>query len=167
MIDAAAPGDAGSVARIHVQAWQAAYAGILSDEYLASLSVEKRAAMWREAIEQGTPELLVARVDGDVVGWVSFGPSRDPGAAPDVGEIWAIYVDPQQWATGAGRQLWLRARERLSQRGFASATLWVLAANARGIRFYEAAGFAPEPGSAKEFTLGGRVVQELRYGTQL
>ena len=163
LVEPATPGDARSVAQVHVQAWQAAYAGVLSDEYLASLSVDKRETMWREAIEKQTPELLVARVEGSVVGWVSFDASRDKGAAADSGEIWALYVNPPHWASGVGRQLWLRARERLSQRGFKRVTLWVLAANARAIRFYEAAGFAPEPETAKDFTLGGRLVQELHY----
>jgi ribosomal protein S18 acetylase RimI-like enzyme len=42
----------------------------------------------------------------------------------------------------------------------------VLAANARAIRFYEAAGFTIDAGSAASFELGGRQVQELRYASK-
>ena len=166
LIEPATLQDARSVAQVHVSAWQAAYPGILADDFLASLSVDKRETMWREAIEKSVPEVRVARIDGEVVGWVSFDASRDKDAAGTV-EIWALYVDPAHWSSGIGRELWRRARERLLERGFMSISLWVLAANARAIRFYEAAGFALEPGSAKLFELGGRQVQELRYTTTL
>jgi ribosomal protein S18 acetylase RimI-like enzyme len=166
-IDAAMPDDAQAVAQVHVDAWRAAYAGILSDEYLAGLSVAQRAAMWRDAIARRQPELLVARRDGGIDGWISIGPSRDEGAAADVGEVWALYVAPACWRSGAGRLLWQRARERLIERGFARAMLWVFAANPRAIGFYESAGFAVEPASARHFTLGGREVEELRCSTRL
>lgn len=163
LIEPATLGDARRVAQIHVLAWQAAYVGIAPDEYLAALSIDKRETMWREAIEKRVPELLLARVEGDVVGWIAFGASRDKGASEGSGEIWALYVDPAHWSGGVGRGLLQRARERLSERGFASTSLWVLAENARALRFYEAAGFTLDPGSAQLFELAGRQVRELRY----
>lgn len=162
-IEPARASDAAAVAQIHVDAWRAAYAGIVPDDYLAALSVERHSAMWREAIAQGSPELLVARTDAGLAGWVSFGPSRDEGAAPATGEVWALYVAPAHWAAGGGHRLWQRARERLVQRGFTSAMLWVLGANARAIRFYEAAGFVADADSDKTFTLGSGEVCERRY----
>lgn len=163
LIEPATLADARRVAEVHVQAWQAAYVGIVPDDYLATLSVDQRERMWREAIEKQLPELLVARVDGEAAGWISFDASRDKDAVSGTGEVWALYVDPAHWSMGMGRALWWRARARLLKRGFNSITLWVLAANARAINFYETAGFALEPGSAKWFELGGSQVQELRY----
>lgn len=139
----------------------------MPDDYLASLSADARETMWHEAIVAQQPELLVARVEGSVVGWVSFGASRDDGAAASVGEVWAIYLDPGHVSTGAGRALWLCARERLIERGFASAMLWVLTGNARAIRFYERAGFTLDAGSAKSFKINGREIKEQRYSTPL
>lgn len=162
-IEPATAADARRVAQVHVRAWQVAYTGILAGDFLAALSVDKRESMWLGAIEKKTPELLVARVDDAVIGWVSFDASRDKGAPANAGEVWALYVDPAHWAGGTGRALLKRARERLRERGFASISLWVLAANARAIRFYMAAGFALDAGSAQTFELGGRPVQELRY----
>ncbi len=155
-IEPATANDARAVAQIHVDAWRAAYVGIVPDGYLAALSVDERETMWREAIAAQQPELLVARHDERVIGWVSFGAARDQGALADVGEVWAIYLDPPHVATGAGRALWLAARQRLVERGFRSAILWVLAGNARAIRFYERAGFSLEPGLSQRFGLGGR-----------
>jgi ribosomal protein S18 acetylase RimI-like enzyme len=159
----ATPADAQAVAQIHVSAWQAAYEGIVPTDYLAGLSVPAREAYWGEAIRAGHPELWVARVGGEMAGWVALGPCRDEGCGPAAGEIWAIYVAAPFWSQGVGKALWLRARDRLIEREFSTASLWVLAENARAIRFYAAAGFAPEPGSAKTFELGGKSLEEIRY----
>ena len=159
--------DARQVAEIHVTTWQAAYQGILPAEYLASLSVDQREAMWRESIAKGLPELLVAKVDGGVVGWVAFGPRRDEGSPPDSAEVWAIYVAPSSWSSGVGRMLWRRAQARMLEQGFKTVRAWVFTQNARAIRFYRAAGFAPDLSSVKEFELGGEQVSEIRYARAL
>ena len=159
--------DARQVAEIHVTTWQFAYQGIVPAEYLASLSVEKREAMWRESIAQGVPELFVAKVEGAMVGWVAFGPCRDEGSPPESGEIWAIYVAPSSWSSGVGRMLWYRAQARMLEQVLKTVSAWVFTQNARAIRFYRAAGFAPDLPSVKEFELGGGQMQEIRYARAL
>jgi L-amino acid N-acyltransferase YncA len=150
--------DARQVAEIHVATWQSAYQGILPAEYLASLSVGKREAMWRESIVKGVPELLVAKVEGGMVGWAAFGPCRDEGSTPDSAEVWAIYVAPPSWSSGVGRMLWQRSQARMLEQGFKTVSAWVFTQNARAIKFYRAAGFAADLSSVKEFALGGRQV---------
>lgn len=166
-IGPAAPEDALAVAELHVSAWQGAYAGIVPQEHLDSLSVPTRESCWREMIQSGTPQLLLAWEASAAVGFVAFGKSRDLDAPPAAGELWAIYVRPSHWSHGVGRDLWLQARERLRSQGFQSVTLWVLADNARAIRFYTRAGFVPEAGSAQERVLGGKTLQEIRYHATL
>jgi L-amino acid N-acyltransferase YncA len=158
--------DAHGVASVHVRTWQTAYRGIVPDAYLDSLSIEKREFFWRESIRRGTPEIWVAEKNSQVIGWAAFGASRDQDARPETGELEAIYLLPSHWATGAGRALWLTTQRRLIERGFSSATLWVLADNARAIRFYVAAGFVPNPATEKEIGIGGRTLRELRYETR-
>ncbi len=166
-IDPAQPGDARAVAEIHVNAWRAAYASILSAEYLASLSVDQREAMWRKCIAAGAPELLVAKRHGAVVGWLSFSASRGEGVPKSEAEVWALYVAPEYWSTGAGRQLWLRARGLMRDRGFTNCSLWVFPQNERAIRFYRAAGFVADALPPQAFELGGRQLQEVRYVCRL
>lgn len=148
---------------MHVHSWQSAYRGIVPDAYLDSLSLDRREHLWGIAIQKGAPELWVAELDSQVIGWTSFGASRDQDAKPQTGELEAIYLLPSYWNTGAGRALWLVTRRRLIERGFATAIVWVLAANLRAIRFYAAAGFAPDPAGEKEINIGGRALRELRY----
>jgi ribosomal protein S18 acetylase RimI-like enzyme len=166
-VEAADPHDLHEIARLHVRSWQAAYTGIVPQEYLASLSVERREQGWRQVLAEGRSELLVAKVDGGAVGFASYGASRDADAQPATGELWALYVAPESWRARAGSALWLAARARLLQLGFVKATLWVLAGNARAIRFYESHGFAVEPDSAKTFELGGARLDEIRMHAPL
>lgn len=155
--------DARAIAEVHVKTWQAAYRDIIPDEYLKTLSVDGREAVWRSSIARGTPELWVADSQSLVIGWVAFGTSRDADAAPDTGELEAIYVLPDHWSTGAGRALWQTAGVRLGQRGFSRVTLWALEDNKRAASFYRAAGFAPDLSSRKELERGSKRLWEIRY----
>lgn len=159
--------DARPIARVQVETWRAAYRGVIPSPHLQSLSVDERERIWQTAIRAGAPELWVAEVRSEVVGWVAFGPSRDADATASGGEIEAIYVAPDHWDTGVGRALWRQARRRLMERGFSSATLWVLVENARAIRFYRAAGFRRNHAKLKSITLAGRVLEEARYEVPL
>ena len=163
----AGPEDARAVAEIHVDTWRAAYTSIVPADYLASLSVEHREAMWSECIAAGAPELLVAKKAGVVQGWLSFGQCRDEGSSKIDAEVWAIYVAPSAWSTGAGRLLWLRARELMLEQGFKSCSLWVFPQNDRAIQFYRSAGFAHDGSAPKSFELGGAQLQEVRFVSQL
>ena len=154
--------DCRAIAQVHVAAWQAAYAGILDDAFLAGLSPVRREHAWRRILTERASEVLVGTLDSAVAGFASFGRSRDADAAPGSGELSALYVHPSAWSTGAGRELWRSAYERLHSQGFRSVGLWVLQQNARAIRFYSAAGFKVEAGSEKELELGGRKVVEVR-----
>jgi ribosomal protein S18 acetylase RimI-like enzyme len=154
--------DCRAVAQVHVASWQAAYAGLLTPEFLAGLSVDRREASWRRVLAEGASQLLVAGTEGSIAGFSSFGPSRDTDAPPARGELWALYVRPDAWSTGVGRSLWQITRECLHSQGFSSVSLWVLERNVRAIRFYEAAGFVVEPDSGKGFELGGTPVREVR-----
>ena len=157
----ACPEDCREVARIHVDSWRVAYAGIVESGYLAALSIDRREAMWRDAVHTGSPRLLLARDDETITGWVAFGPCRDADAQ-GAGEIWALYVDPPFWSAGVGRRLLQSAVEGLVADGFRTASLWVIADNRRALRFYAAAGFAPDAGSERTFELGTQCIHELR-----
>jgi ribosomal protein S18 acetylase RimI-like enzyme len=162
-IERATTEDCRAIAEVHVLAWQHAYRHILPAAYLASLSVEQREATWRASIETDSPQLLVAKSDSKVAGFVAFGPSRDEGAQRHCAEIWAIYLAPQFWSQGVGRMLWRTALERILAQGFKTVSLWVIVGNERASKFYLAAGFKPELTSLREFMIGGVQLQEVRY----
>jgi GNAT superfamily N-acetyltransferase len=144
LLRAARPEDARPVAEVHVASWRHAYRGLLAEEYLERLSVEDREGMWLGAFADPGPKsgAFVAEVDGRIVGFASFAPSRDEDVPERTGEVPAIYVDPSMLGTGVGRELFEAATLALRDAGFARATLWVLAANALARRFYERAGWS-------------------------
>lgn len=140
----AADGEARSIATIHVDSWRDAYRGLLPDSYLDRLSVEERERQWTETLDETSTRsgVLVAEDDGRVVGFASWGPSRDEGAGEATGEVPAIYLEPTAVGTGVGRELFGAATRALREAGYTRATLWVLEVNERARRFYERAGWS-------------------------
>lgn len=163
----ALPQDARAVAEIHIHTWRVAYASFVPADYLASLSVDHSEAMWQKCIAAQAPELLVAKHADALQGWISFGACRDDDAPKTEAEIWALYVSPSAWSTGAGRLLWLRAKERMLAQGFNTCALWVFPQNERAIKFYQRAGFVQDGAKPKDFELGGVPLQEIRFVAQL
>jgi ribosomal protein S18 acetylase RimI-like enzyme len=139
----ATPQDAEAISGIHVRAWQAAYRGQLSDEYLDGLRVEDRLEMHRAALGSPPPEyrMWVADDAGRPVGFAVTGKSQDADAEERTAELYAIYLEPEHMGTGLGRALFEHALDDVRQRGFRAATLWVLETNERARRFYEIAGW--------------------------
>ena len=101
----ARPADAAEIARIHVKAWQAAYRSIFPAEFLDSLSIAKRRALWTDLIARGTHRVMLAERDDVMLGWIAWGPSRDHDKGKTDAEIEAVYIDPAHWRKGAGRML--------------------------------------------------------------
>jgi len=155
--------DAPEIAAVHVATWQAAYRGLLPENWLDKLSVDDRAAMWTRVLEEGQTEVYVMRVDGSLVGFVAYGPARRPDAAAGTGEIHALYVLPEYWSTGLGLALCHGALRRLAELGFSRVELEVLAGNDRGIRFYERMGFARSEAAETMIDIGDRAYAEVRY----
>ncbi|MCH7342842.1 GNAT family N-acetyltransferase [Pelomonas sp. CA6] len=154
--------DAKVIAQIQVAAAQDAYKGLWPDSALANLSVAQRQAYWREAIQLCEPQLLVAHVDNEPMGFVGFDRSRDKGTPSTTGEIWAVYAAPQHWDKGVGQALVQAAREGLQEEGCTKVTLWTYQGNGRALRFFEQAGFEPEFDSAKTVDVEGVKLQQLR-----
>jgi ribosomal protein S18 acetylase RimI-like enzyme len=162
----ARPEDARAIARVHTRSWQIGYAHAFPADALADISVDRRTDHWRRWLtEPPVPPVavLVAEAGGAVYGFASVGRSHEEEG---VGELFAIYVDPDHWGTGLGRALIGEAEARLKAAGFEEAMLWVLNDNPRARRFYEAAGWAHD-GGAKEDTHLDTVVSEVRYRKRL
>lgn len=140
--------DARPIARVHVEGWRWGYRGLLPDETLATLDVDERERWWTGILggDAGRSTRFVATDDGGrVIGFVSCGPaSSDEDVPPPegAGEVYAIYLLDGVQGTGVGRGLLARAMHALRGNGFEHAVLWVLEANDRSRRFYEAAGWA-------------------------
>ena len=117
--------DAEAIATIHVRTWQSAYEGILPAPYLAALSIQERANLWRRIISEQNATVLLAVARRREVGFISFGPTRDKDGK-EKAEIYAIYVLSEFWNQGIGRELLDEAERRIKDNHFIALTLRVL-----------------------------------------
>lgn len=153
----AAYGDAEAIARVHVETWRAAYAGVVPDHYLIGMSVQGQSFQWKKLLRRPAERhlTLVAEVPGTgIVGFGSAGTARSR-PPPAAGEIYTLYVLTDWQGRGIGRALLRALLGRLADLGHADAYLWVLAENPARF-FYERVG-------------GQRVAQQIETfaGTEL
>jgi ribosomal protein S18 acetylase RimI-like enzyme len=154
--------DAPEIADVEVRSWQQAYRGLLPAAYLDGLFAGTRRVAWERSLRRGSPAILVAQGPQGLSGFTAFGRCRDEDARPTDHEIQAMYLVPDSWRQGIGRQLWRAAREAMAAQGATRITLWVNAGNERAIAFYRALGFVHEPGAVVSFQLAGMPQQGLR-----
>lgn len=157
----ATAGDEIGIAQAHVNAWQTAYRGIVADNFLDELDVADRAKRWAAILQDPACTLLVAKDDDRLLGFVSFGKSREKGSGAADGEIWTMYVNPTHWRNGVGKALMGRALSALEKQGFANVWVWVLQDNLQAIAFYSSCGFVLEPDSRRLFNLGEQELGEV------
>jgi L-amino acid N-acyltransferase YncA len=127
----ATPEDAPAAAAVHIAAWQVAYSHVFPEAYLSGFQLDTWTANHLRNIHNSPPRhSLVAVGDPDqIVGFAHAGPARvgsPPSYDPVIGEVYAIYVRPDGWGTGAGRALMQTAIDRLTADGRAEIRVWCL-----------------------------------------
>jgi RimJ/RimL family protein N-acetyltransferase len=167
IVRAARVEDAERIAEIHVLGWQGGYRGLMPQEYLDGLDAARRLPLriqWLQAADRARGGcFVVSGDDGVLAGFADVGRSRDDDApAGKTGEVRAIYLVPDAWGKGLGRDLMTAALTHLAELGYEQVTLWVLDTNLRARRFYGAAGFRPDD-AVKVDESHGFPLRELRY----
>ena len=158
MVRVAVPADAGGIARVHIAAWQVAYEGVFSRDFLGSLDLEVRTGWWEALLLRGARVTFVADGEEGVVGFSLIGASDAAGW----GEVFAIYVDPGHWGLGLGWELLAASELQLAEAGFERSLLWVLDSNDLARSFYERQGWVKGKPIRLE-TIGGTEITEVRY----
>ena len=153
--------DAAAIAGVHVRTGQAAYEHVFGAARLARIDVAGREGLARRFATDPDHDSFVATENDRIVGFVACGLTRDEDEEPGGRELFAIYVLPDFWGTGAAAGLMRVALEALRARGATAAMLWVLDDNPRARRFYEREGWHPD-GSAESDYLG-LTVPLVRY----
>jgi GNAT superfamily N-acetyltransferase len=136
--------DATALAAVHLKSFRAGNGPHLSAEAVAARTPERNQAEWEGILAHlpGRTAVLVAEIDGRLVGVAGAGPARDRDLDPAAtGELYALYVHPEVWGDGHGFALHEAAVRHLAAEGFGSAVLWVLDGNRRARRFYERRGW--------------------------
>lgn len=160
--------DVNGIANLHVKTWQYAYKGIVDQEYLNNLSIEKRKKSWNNKLKEKSPRvsILVAVSDEKILGFSAVGPSRDKDATNNIGEIYSIYIDHFSLRKGIGTALIQRGLKELKSDEFKNVTVWVLEKNTIGRNFYKKCGFVFD-GTSKKEEMDGQLFEEVRYMKEL
>ncbi len=157
------------LARINVDTWRHAYAGIVPSAYLDGLDVRDFEDRWRERLTTDRPGISdwVAEVDASVAGYAIVGPYRpQQDADPDedvtgCGEVYALYTHPALQGRGAGGAVHDAALGWLRDQGSRRAALWVLHDNEAGRLWYAAHGWRAD-GATSRWDDAGTPLGEIR-----
>lgn len=135
VVRAAVPADAEALTHLHLDCWDDAYTGMVPQQVIdrRRSELDLRVARWATTLED-TEETLVAETRTGLIGFAMAGPGRDNDVDTEL-ELKSLYVRAEHWGDGVGYTLFEEAV------GDRAAYLWVLAANARAIAFYERQGF--------------------------
>lgn len=160
--------DIPTIAALHVAGWKGAYGGIVDQNYLDQLTVEKRIADWTEWMASGESEVFLAEVEGTPAGFTVIGRTKTPppGSSPirpsHSGEIYALYLHPDFWRAGIGTALIKHGMRMLKEKKHSAVCLWVLNDNIRAKSFYEKMGGQKLGG--KMIDIGPSSLKEICYG---
>ncbi|MGM0754274.1 MAG: N-acetyltransferase family protein [Bacillota bacterium] len=146
--------DAPGLAHVHVHSWRTTYEGIVSGEYLQSLSIEEREQKWVQILSGSHHTYVCEQDNGEIVGFVSFGKER---SGEYEGELYAIYLLEEYQGKGIGKELFGIAAKSLKKQGYNSMWIWVLKDNPSKHFYYT---FKPELIKEEVLTLGGESHQE-------
>jgi len=170
-IRGATPRDARAIATVNVESWRAGYRGQLPDDVLDGLSIDAREEFWSEALttRPARTRISVAASAGTVVGFAATGPPLVPVDRddPSLGDLYALFLRPDVWRQGIGRQLHAAALDGLRSAGFTHSGLWVLATNDRALRFYAHLGWTDTGRTQVDTGPGGVELRERRLHRDL
>lgn len=135
----AGPADATEIARVHVLSWQSSYVDLIDAEYVRGLQVGESESNWLRRLSEAEDIVLVAEVDGKIVGFVHGGKQREEGSKSEA-ELRAIYLLNEFQRKGIGSELFREFKAKLPAAGFHSLNVWVLEKNQAARDFYLAMG---------------------------
>ncbi len=164
MLRAATHDDIPAIARVHVDAWQTTYRGILPAKVLQTLTYQKSENSWRRIFAEapGADQFTYVAENplGQIIGFASGVLERE-GHSVYQGELYAIYMLAAHQRQGIGRELVQAIACQLAQINIQTMLVWVLEDNP-ACRFYEAIG--GQKVEQKAIERGGAIFTEVAYG---
>ncbi len=155
--------DAEELGELHVAVWRQTYAGMMSEQALATMDPVRWGEGWRhrgqsdqadEATGQRT-RIAVHLPTGSLAGFALVGAARDDDAPVPV-QLWAINVLARHHGSGVAEKL---LAETL---GDQAAYLWVVEQNARAQAFYRRHGFRTDGGRLRDDELAADEIRMVR-----
>lgn len=138
--------DLDACALLHKASRRESEKGIIFDSDLDRYGLDHFINNWTEWSNYKETKIIVAEDNQKISGFIMFGkiqtrPDFDKGIVPKYGaEIYALYVHPDYFRKGIGKQLFCEACKQLQNNKMTSMILWTLKKNKRACMFYDSFG---------------------------
>ncbi|MBO4815926.1 MAG: GNAT family N-acetyltransferase [Clostridia bacterium] len=124
--------DAEEIAKLVIDSWQTTYKGLIDENYLNNMNVEEAKNRWEKEIE-GNKKILIYKENDKIVGVIKYGESE---SEKENGEIYVLYVKPEEKRKGIGTKLVKTAKQELLKNNYKNMIVWCLDGNEIGENFY-------------------------------
>jgi GNAT superfamily N-acetyltransferase len=154
--------DIDGIAFVHASSWKTTYKGLISDEFLDSITVEARKKRWILNFENPHKDevMYVAENEaGTIIGFGNGGARREADMYD--AELYALYLLKEYQGQGLGKLLIRSVAQHLMEKSYSSFMTWVLVGNP-AIHFYHKVG--GESVATKEVKIGNEMVEEIMIG---
>lgn len=152
-----------AIGQIVSASWRQTFHGLLPQDLLLSITPEAQTARHQRTSDRTGVTYHTATRGGEVVGFASCGPARDPGFDADH-EIYAIYLKPGFERQGVGRSLFNAATSSILLKGRGGFYLTALAVNPN-LGFYLRLG--GQQARAPDIRLGEAIYRQVAFLWQL
>ena len=163
------PDDAGSIARVQLDAWRDLYADVLPADALDSLDVDVFAERWSASLttpQDARMRVLVALDRADVRGFVLVQPSLDPDADQVTdGEVGEFVVDPAHRGEGHGSRLLQAAMDTMAADRFTRVRWWIASTDDALREFVTSSGWEADGAHRELQDDAGHTVKQVRLHT--
>ncbi len=149
------------IAFVQVMSWKTAYIGIIPDDYLEKLTVEKKAEFISKIISKRIAEYYLMYDEDKPIGVFVYCKSLDKDTNDETAEVSAIYFLPEYWGKGLGTKFLNFGLGEIKSTGYKKVTLWVLEKNECARKFYEKNGFIYD--GARDEIVIGKPLNKMRY----
>jgi GNAT superfamily N-acetyltransferase len=165
------PDDAGSIARVQLDAWRDLYADVLAPDVLDSLDVDEFAERWSASLakpQDARMRVLVALERADVRGFALVQPSFDPDADQiSDGEVGEFVVDPAHRGEGHGSRLLQAAMDTLAADHFTRVRWWIASTDDALREFVTGSGWEADGAHRELQDDAGHTVKQVRLHTTI
>ena len=124
--------DSQEIAKLVIDSWKTTYKGLIDDNYLNNLNIENVKNRWEEEIEKNS-NVLIYRENGEILGVIKYGKAE---LEKENGEIYVLYVKPEEKRKGIGTKLVNTAKQELLKSNYKNIIVWCLDGNLIGENFY-------------------------------
>lgn len=120
--------DMAAVGEIVAESWRQTFQSLLPRDVLSSITPEAQKARHERTFVRDEVHYHIASKAGEVIGFASWGPGRDPGFSMPY-ELYAIYLRPKSERQGIGRLLFESVIANITTLGCPGFYLTALAMN--------------------------------------